>query len=126
MDENIRVNLGKKLKTLRKINGIDKKDLAAFIKVDKKYITKLESGIVSISTVTLEKILNLYGYDMNILKSESLNLEPKMIVCNVKKISCDEMETIAAINRIALNSEFMQEALEGQERGCGEIKTPLS
>ena len=59
--------LGSRVKSLRKEKKISQEDLAKTVGISRNTLSKLENGYISnISIVTLEKILNVLGYQIDI------------------------------------------------------------
>ena len=59
--------LGNRVKTLRKERNISQENLAKTVGISRNTLSKLENGyIANISIVTLEKILNALGYQIDI------------------------------------------------------------
>ena len=55
---NVTVNLGKRIKELRKENGISQEKLALLTGLDRTYITSVENGKRNISIINIERIVN--------------------------------------------------------------------
>ena len=59
--------LGMKIKRLRKEKNITQTDLANLVGISRATLSKLENGyIANISIVTLDRILNKLGYQLDI------------------------------------------------------------
>lgn len=55
---NVTVNLGKRIKELRKENGISQEKLALLTGLDRTYITSVENGKRNVSIINIERIVN--------------------------------------------------------------------
>lgn len=59
--------LGSKIRDLRKEKGMSQESLAKKVGISRNTLSKLENGyIANISIVTLDKILNTLGYQLDI------------------------------------------------------------
>jgi len=64
------LELGSKVKELRKEKGITQEELAKQAKISRATLSKLENGnIAQVSIVTLSAILNRLGYELDIKPS---------------------------------------------------------
>ena len=99
--------IGKNIANLRKSSGISLENIAKFTDTDPVIIAKIETGEYSPSVDIAEKIASLFG-----LTTEQLTEQPDIESEMVKELqkhnlNITEIEAITAINRIALNSKFM-------------------
>ena len=62
-----RVKLAMKLRDLRKEAGYTQQEAAELLGVKQKYVSKLETGRVNVSTDALSKIANMYFKDVEII-----------------------------------------------------------
>ena len=61
------IELGDKIKTLRKERGLSQDELAKRVGISRPTLSKLENNyLANISIVTLDKILNELGYELDI------------------------------------------------------------
>jgi len=69
------LELGNKVKELRKEKGITQEELAKQTKISRATLSKLENGnIAQVSIVTLSAILNRLGYELDIKPSNPFSL----------------------------------------------------
>ena len=61
---NVTVNLGKRIKELRKENGISQEKLALLTGLDRTYITSVENGKRNVSIINIERIVNSLNSDL--------------------------------------------------------------
>lgn len=104
--------IGENIHALRENAGFTQSNLAQFIGVDQSLIARIEKGERSISVDMLEKLSNLFGVTVSQLEEQPLATSKLSFAFRGSKFSIQEMEAIAAINKLALNSEFMQNLLK--------------
>lgn len=99
--------IGKNIKTLREEIGFNQANIAHFLNVDQNLISKVEKGERTLSSDMLEKLTCLFG--VNITDIETKVLEPSglSLTFRANDLSSEDLETISNINRITLNSEYM-------------------
>ena len=102
--------IGENIKNLREDMHLTQSGLAHFLKVDQSLISKIEKGKREISTDMLEKISCLFGITIDSIENENVETSKLPFVLMDK-----DMETICAINRIALNVNFMNKLLNGED-----------
>ncbi len=62
--------LGSKIRSLRKEKKISQEDLAKTVGISRNTLSKLENGyIANISIVTLDRVLNVLNYQLDIKQS---------------------------------------------------------
>lgn len=97
------------LKKLRIENNLTQKEVADYLDVDQSLIAKIENGERNIQTSQIEKLSDLYGYDiLNDKKQDAIK-----IAFRAGNISSD-LASIAKIKRIALNLMFMEDIKNGK------------
>lgn len=100
-----------KLKELRTKFGYKQKDISNFLGVDQSLISKYESGERTISVDMLEKLSDLYCYDLVDISSSGKH--DIQVAFRAKSIDVSDLKTIQTVNRIVLNSIFMSDLLKG-------------
>lgn len=97
------------LKKLRIENNLTQKEVADYLDVDQSLIAKIENGERNIQTSQIEKLSDLYGYDiLNDKKQDAIK-----IAFRAGNIASD-LDSIAKIKRIALNLMFMEDIKNGK------------
>jgi len=97
------------LKRLRIENNLTQKEVADYLDVDQSLIAKIENGERNIQTSQIEKLSDLYGYDiLNDKKQDAIKIAFRAV-----NISSD-LDSIARIKRIALNLMFMEDIKNGK------------
>ncbi len=104
--------LGGRLKELRMKNSITQSQLADYLGVDQSYISKFESGQRQLSVLSLEKLANLFGLPVESLLEGEFHLEQLPFAMRARHLEPEDLESIAVINRIALNLRDMQRMAE--------------
>lgn len=105
--------IGRKVKELRIQAGFNQSSIAEYLQVDQSLISKIEKGEREASTDILKKLAELFGCKVSSLINEDEEISCLNVAFRAKDMSKDDLETIAVINRIALNLENMQRMLEG-------------
>ena len=109
--------IGENLRKLRDCAGYNQRNIADFLNVDQSLICKIESGERSISIDMLNRLAALFGVSVTAIENDVV-AKPLSCAFRCSELSASDMETISAINKIALNSELMSSLLgdTGHER----------
>ena len=105
--------IGDNVKTLRDDMGFSQSTIARFLNVAQSLISKVEKGERSLSVDMLEKLACLFGVSINAIESSAIEASTLSVAFRASDLSLEDLEAISAINRIALNSEYMAEILKG-------------
>ena len=105
--------IGNNIKTLRDEIGFSQTIIARFLNVDQSLISKIEKGERSLSADMLEKLACLFGVSVNAIEGSTIEASNLSFAFRASDLSAEDLEAISAINRIALNSEYMAELLKG-------------
>lgn len=106
--------VGENIRRLRERAGFTQRCLAQFMHVDQSLVSKVESGDRNLSVNMLEKLATLFGVTAEQMETQGDAIIPEFsIAFRGSDLSVDEMEAIAAVNRIALNAVFMDNLLKG-------------
>lgn len=100
-----------RLKELRKESKITQEQLASYLGVDQSLITKLENGTRSLNTTLIEKICNLFGCSYDYLMGEDDAYIPLNFAFRANGIQTEDLESIAAVNKIIMNIRYMNEIM---------------
>jgi len=106
------VNVGATIKSLRERSGLTQENIAHYLKVDQSLVSKFESGERTLSVNLLEKMATLFGVDMLVFNANACDVKPLSLALRASEINEADLETISAINRIALNVDFMTRLLK--------------
>lgn len=99
--------IGANIKTLREKMNFNQTSIANFLNVDQSLISKVEKGERTLSLDMLEKLACLFGVTINEIENEDIETPKLSFAFRTNDLTVDDMETISAINRIALNLEIM-------------------
>lgn len=103
--------VGNNIKTLREGMGLNQSNIARLLSVDQSYISKVEKGERAISADMLEKLACLFGVSVDAIENGPIEKSSLSFAVRASDLSSEDLEAISAINRIALNSEYMGELL---------------
>ncbi len=107
--------IGKRFNDLRNKSGFTQSQIAEYLSVDQSYISKCEKNERQFSIEILEKAADLFGCSVDCFTKESCEIIQIPIALRAKGITVEDLNTIAAMNKIALNLRFMESLLEVNE-----------
>lgn len=111
---NSKINrIGENIKALREQSGFTQSNIARFLKVDQSLISKIENNERFITSDMLEKLSALFGVTADSLLGESVPTNRILFALRASEINENDLEILCAINRIALNLNFMTQLLGG-------------
>lgn len=110
---NTLTDVGITIRSLREKSGFTQDNIAHYLKVDQSLISKFESGERTLSVDLLERLATLFGVDMSVFSEGACDIEPLSLALRASEIHEEDLETVSAINRIALNGDFMTRLLKG-------------
>ena len=103
-----------RLKELRKSSGLTQEQLANYLDVDQSNIAKLENGTRSLNITLIEKLCDLFGCSEAYLLGKSDDgYTPLNFAFRANSIQSEDLESIALLNRIAMNLHEMNKLLGG-------------
>ena len=106
--------VAKRFSELRNKSGFTQSIVAEYLDVDQSYISKCEKGERQFSVDILDKAAELFGCTMDYFVNESIEFSQMPIALRAKSVTLEDLNTIAAMNKIALNLRFMEGLLEGE------------
>lgn len=111
--------VNKRFKELRESCNLTQAQLASFLDIDQSYISKFEKGERKIGVDVLEKLCDLFGCTLKYFENEEETYTPIVMAFRSNKLQTEDLEVISAINRIALNSRFINSLLDrgGENEG---------
>ena len=101
-----------RFKKLREGSNLTQAQIAKFLNIDQSYISKFEKGERNLSVDLLEKICDLFGCNLKYFEDENEEYKPMLIAFRSSSLQNEDLEAIAAINKIALNVRFINSMLE--------------
>ena len=101
------MKIGNLLKRLREQCGYTQKNLAEFLGISENELFEIENGNGVITANTLYRLSSLYGVPENILASGADDISPMIPSCDTTVLQADDLKAMSAVNRIALNQNFM-------------------
>ena len=105
-----------RLKELRKESKLTQSQLAQYLGVDQSMITRLEDGSRSLNVSLIEKICSLFGCTESYLLGEDDAYIPLNFAFRANGIQAQDLEGIAAVNKIVMNLRYMNEMIgDGQQ-----------
>lgn len=106
------LNIGSRMKELRKQAGFSQAIIAEYLQVDQSLISKIEKGEREASTDLLKKLAELFGCKVSALINQDEDVSCLNVAFRTNGMSSEDLNSIAVINKIALNLENMQRMLE--------------
>lgn len=100
-----------RLKELRKDSKLTQEQMAQYLEVDQSMITKLENGSRTLSVTMIDKICSLFGCTEDYLLGQSDSYIPLSFAFRANGIQSDDLQSIAAVNKIAMNIRYMNEMI---------------
>jgi transcriptional regulator with XRE-family HTH domain len=103
--------IGQKIRELRMKTGITQKQIAQFLGVDQRTISKCEKGELQFRVDHLERLGQLFGIPLGTLMNEEIPLVNLNITFGADVVQAEDLNAIADIQKIALNLDQMQNFL---------------
>ena len=104
--------IGAKIKTLREHSGFTQKKIADYVNVDQSFISMVEKGKRALTSDMLDKLAALFGVQVSVFGEVGTTAKPLILALRASEINEEDLEVISAINKIALNCNFMTQLLE--------------
>ncbi len=102
-----------KLKKMREQAGLRQGQIAEFLGVTQTFISKVETGERNLTVDQLEALVNLYGYSLAAFAGMEQDAHPIQFAFRAQEVTQDDLQVIADIGKIVINSRFMTKVLEG-------------
>lgn len=104
--------IGKRISEIRKELGYSQNNIAKYLNVDQSLVSMIEKGKRSLTVEMLNKLSYLFGLPTQAFVDDDWNSKKLSIAFRANELTEMDMEAISAINRIALNCEFMQNIID--------------
>ena len=96
------MKLGEKIKSLRKSKGISQEELAAMLKINRNYLSRVETGKSEPTAGILKQIAIIFNIDLNSLldinnDNQDISEKVKCIVNNCKYLHEKDLDFIVRI-----------------------------
>ncbi len=106
-------NLGARIRKLREESNLSQHQLAQYLGIDQSLLSRIEKNERQPSIEIIDKIANLFGCPVENLEAEATCSSSLHFAFRAKDVCDEDMETIAAINRIAFNLREMKVLVGG-------------
>ncbi len=106
--------IGKRFSEMREKCGFTQSQVARYLQVDQSYISKCEKNERKFSIDILQKTANLFGCRVDDFTNEEINYSPLPTALRADSVEVEDLEAIAAVNKIALNLRYMEALLKGE------------
>jgi len=107
---------GERFKELREKSGLTQAQLAQYLDIDQSYISKFEKNERQFGTDTLQRAADLFGCSVDYFINEKVEHSAPIIALRANSFTVEDLETIARINKLALNLSYMENLLEEVNR----------
>ena len=104
--------IAERMKEFRKNSGLSQANIACFLGVDQSLISKVEKDERVLSSDMIEKLAALFGVHQKAFLADIIE-KPLAYALRASDLTTDDMNTISAINKIALNCDFISSLLNG-------------
>ena len=101
-----------RLKKLRKDCKLTQEQMAKYLGVDQTLITKLENGTRAMSVTMMDQLCSLFGCAEAYLLGQSDAYIPLNFAFRANSIQGEDLQSIAAVNKIAMNIRYMNEKIK--------------
>ena len=106
--------VGKKFKGMREESGLTQSQIAEYLKVDQSLISRYEKSERPLSVDMLDKLSHLFGCPIDYFTSEDSCYHPLPFALRATCITSEDLDAVAAINKIVLNLRGMESMLKGE------------
>lgn len=104
---------GKDIKNIRESIKLDQSIMAEFFGISENLLSKIENEEEGITTGILKKLESLVGVPIDLWENPlKPNQSPIPSFCGLNNLSAKDLEALSAVNRIALNLEYMANIAE--------------
>ncbi len=108
------LQIGKNIQMFREQMGLSQSCLASFLEMDQSYLSKIEAGERAISADSLEKLSEVFGVPLEVLEGQCEAPAPITCAFRKRELTAEDLQAVRAVNRVAMNLDFMQTLREGE------------
>ena len=106
------MKLGEKIKQLRKSKGVSQEELAGMLKINRNYLSRIETGKSEPTSSILKNIAEIFGIDLNslldIINDENKNADKiRYIVDNCRHLHEKDLDFIVRVMSI-MREEYVK------------------
>ncbi len=112
-------HIGNTIKKLREEMGLSQAAIGDFLGIEQSHLSKIEGGERRLSADMLEKLSCLFGVPVADIMNNQVQERKLSFSFRKNNLNINDLETISAINRIALNASFMHRIME-EKNTCNE------
>ncbi len=106
------INIGEKIKTLREAKGLTQRNLALKLHISNATISRIEKGIVTPDTSTINQLAKFFNVSFDYLTDNSLANTP---INDTQQLACDIICQLDSIY-LDMSVAYLQRLLEDQQR----------
>lgn len=103
--------IGKNIKSMREEANLSKTKVAEYLSVDEDMVIKIENGEIDINSDIIQKLSNLYCCRLDQVLFGRNPKERIIDISKINELSLEEMISLAAVTKIALNQFDMDQML---------------
>ena len=107
--------INEKLKEAREATGLLQSQIADYLGVTQSFISKVENGERNLTVDQLESVVSLFGHSLASFAGIEQDVSPIQFAFRAQDVSQSDLNAIADIGKIAINSRFMAKILEGPD-----------
>ena len=107
-----KAQIGKTIRKLREEMKLSQAEIGRFLGIDQSLLSKIEADERTLSSDMLDKLSCLFGVPVVDIISGQAQECKLSFAFRKNELTVDDLETISAINRIALNAAFMHRILK--------------
>ncbi len=101
--------IGVRIRCLREKSRISQAQMADYLKMDQSMISKIENGERNPNLEMIDALSSLFGCDVEGQILSDKSCESLTFAFRANSVSSEDMQTIASVNRIAMNLREMKD-----------------
>lgn len=106
--------IAENIKQLREVNGFSQDNIADFLGINHSIYSDYEAGKQELPLAIIERLADLYGFEICSLYEDDIDMTKAMIVSpfKINNLSPEDMSQIADFKRVVRNYTKMEMLLE--------------